>query len=121
MLTFTYIYYKINSCIFRLYLQLATKMSTFALKGNNGIDIAKGFAMHVMKTSQPLYNRLTIFALGHICLSSLITHYQTKQVEYLGFKLLEQHKEDLEQYQQKKENQNKLPNIWLISKTCRIY
>lgn len=85
-------------------------MSTVALSGNNGFDMARGFAMHVLKTSQPLYNRLTVFVFGHLLLSYAITYYQTEHFEYLRFKMYEQHKEEVELFRQKKENANKLSN-----------
>lgn len=84
--------------------QFAAKMGTLTLKstGNNAIDMAKELATHVLKTSQPIYNRLTVFVIGHILLSYVITYYQTENVEFLKFKLHEQHKEELELYHQSK-------------------
>lgn len=85
-------------------------MSTIPLSGKNGFDVARGFAMHVLKISQPFYNRLTVFVIGHLLLSYAITYYQTENFEFLRFKLFEQHKEEVELFHQSKENVNKLLN-----------
>lgn len=85
-------------------------MSTIALSGNNGFDLARGFAMHVLKTSQPFHNRLTVFVIGHLLLSYAITYYQTENLEFLKYKLYEQHKEEVELFHQRKENAKKSLN-----------
>lgn len=85
-------------------------MSSVGFSGNNGFDVAKGFAMHVLKTSQPFYNRLTVLVIGHLILSYAVTYYQTENFEFLRLKLYEQHLEEVELLRQRKENTNKLLN-----------
>lgn len=77
-------------------------MGTVVFK-SNGSQLLKDFSMHVMKTSRPFYNRLTVFVIGHMLLSYAITHYQTENFEYLRFKMLEQQKEELELLEKSKQ------------------
>lgn len=81
-----------------LYFQFATKMGTVNLNFNNRAFINE-FGMHLMKTSRPIYNRLTVFVIGHALLSFAITYYQMKNIEFLSLKMLEQQNEEIERLQ----------------------
>jgi len=70
-------------------------MNTFDLK-SKGSEIIKEFTMHLMKTSRPLYNRLTAFVVGHVLLSYMISHYQMDNFEFLRNKMLQQQNEEIE-------------------------
>lgn len=71
-------------------------MGTFYLKSSRS-NIAKEFLFHVVQLSRPMYNRLTVFAIGHTLLSYTITNYQMKNLEFLKLKMFEQHKEEVQQ------------------------
>ncbi|XP_060875422.1 uncharacterized protein LOC132948792 [Metopolophium dirhodum] len=90
----TGIVYPLMSTIGGTYM-FASKMSTFSLK-SKGPDIIKEFALHVMKISRPLYNRLTAFVIGHALLSYMISHYQMDNFEFLRIKMLQQQNEEIE-------------------------
>lgn len=77
-------------------------MNTFALK-SHGPAMINEFALHVLKTSGPLYNRLTGFVIGHVLLSYAISYYQMENFEYLRFKMLQQQEEDIQKLQQNKQ------------------
>jgi len=79
-------------------------MSTFSLK-SKGPDIVKEFALHVMKISRPLYNRLTAFVIGHVLLSYMISHYQMDNFEFLRIKMLQQQNEEIEILRLNEKNQ----------------
>lgn len=65
------------------------------------------FASHVLKTSRPLYNRLTALTIGHVLLCYAITHYQMENLEFIRFKILQQEREQIENLQRKNSNNNK--------------
>lgn len=90
----TGVVYPLMSTIGGTYM-FASKMSTFSLK-SKGPDIIKEFALHVMKISRPLYNRLTAFVIGHALLSYMISHYQMDNFEFLRIKMLQQQNEEIE-------------------------
>ncbi|KAL5235598.1 hypothetical protein ACI65C_003008 [Semiaphis heraclei] len=73
----------------------ASKMNTYNLK-SKGPEVVKEFALHVMKISRPLYNRLTAFVIGHVLLSYMISHYQMNNFEFLRNKMLQQQNEEIE-------------------------
>lgn len=77
---------------------------------SNGPNIVKEFAMHIMKTSRPLYNRLTVFVIGHVLLSYTITYYQMENVEFLRLRMLEQEREDIKRLQENQQIRNKSPS-----------
>lgn len=81
-------------------------MGTIVLN-SNGPGIVKELAVHVMKTSRPLYNRLTVFVIGHVLLSYTITYYQMENLEFLRLKMLEQEKEDIKRLQENQQIRNK--------------
>lgn len=81
-------------------------MGTIVLK-SNGPEILKEFAIHALQTSRPLYNRLTIFVIGHVLLSCAITHYQMENIEFIRLKMLEQQEQDIERLQQSRQIINK--------------
>ncbi|VVC29466.1 Transmembrane protein 126 [Cinara cedri] len=85
-----------------------TKMNTFILS-SNGPAIINEFALHLMKTSRPLYNRLTGFVIGHVLLSFAISYYQMENLDFLRFKMMQQQNEDIENLKQSKRI-NKLPH-----------
>lgn len=82
-------------------------MGTYSLNYGS-TNIIKEFAIHLMKTTRPFYNRLTVFAIGHILLSYAITYYQMKTFEFLKATMLEQHKEEV-QLHNSRLKRNKLP------------
>lgn len=81
-------------------------MGTIAFK-SDGPQLLKEIATHVIKNSHPFYNRLTVFVIGHLLLSYTITHYQTKNFEFLRFKMLEQQKEEIASFEKNKQIKNK--------------
>lgn len=81
-------------------------MGTIVLK-SNGPEIVKEFAIHVLQTSRPLCNRLTIFVIGHVLLSYAITHYQMENIEFIRLKMLEQQEQDIKSLQQSRQISNK--------------
>jgi len=87
----------------------AHKMGTVVL-ASNGFDLVKEFATHLMKTSRPIYNRLTVFVIGHVLLSYTITYYQMENLEFLRLKMLEQEKEDIKRLQETQQIRNKSPS-----------
>ncbi|CAI6361487.1 unnamed protein product [Macrosiphum euphorbiae] len=99
----TGIVYPLMSTIGGTYM-FASKMSTFSLK-SKGPDIVKEFALHVMKISRPLYNRLTAFVIGHVLLSYMISHYQMDNFEFLRIKMLQQQNEEIEILRLSEKNQ----------------
>ncbi|NP_001155420.1 uncharacterized protein LOC100160013 [Acyrthosiphon pisum] len=100
----TGIVYPLMSTIGGTYM-FASKMSTFSLK-SKGPDIVKEFALHVMKISRPLYNRLTAFVIGHVLLSYMISHYQMDNFEFLRNKMLQQQIEEIETLRLREKNQS---------------
>ncbi|XP_060853056.1 uncharacterized protein LOC132930950 [Rhopalosiphum padi] len=97
----TGVVYPLMSTIGGTYM-FAQKMNTFSL-GSKGPDIIKEFAQHVTKISRPLYNRLTVFVIGHVLLSYMISHYQMENFEFLRIKMLQQQNEDIEALRQSKQ------------------
>jgi hypothetical protein len=87
----------------------ANKMGTYTLK-SSGYHIIKECAMHILKTSQPFYNRLTVFVIGHLLLSYAITYYQIDNFELLRFKMYEQQQEQIKELEQSKQFRNKSLN-----------
>lgn len=81
-------------------------MSTYNLK-SSGSGIVKEFALHVMKISRPLYNRLTAFVIGHVLLSYMISHYQMDNFEFLRIKMLQQQNEEIETLRRSEQIRNK--------------
>lgn len=81
-------------------------MSTYNLK-SSGSKIVKEFALHVMKISRPLYNRLTAFVIGHVLLSYMISHYQMNNLEFLRIKMLQQQNEEIETLRSSEQIRNK--------------
>lgn len=81
-------------------------MGTIDFK-SNGSQLLKEFTTHVMKTSRPFYNRLTVFVIGHVLLSYAVTHFQTENFEFLRFKMLEQQKEEQESLKKSKQMRDK--------------
>jgi len=71
-------------------------MGTFYLN-SSGSNIAKEFLFHLVQISRPIYNRLTVFVIGHTLLCYTITNYQMKNLEFLRLKMFEQHKEEVQQ------------------------
>jgi len=86
---------------FYFYFQFAHKMGTVVFN-SDGPGIFKEIAMHVMKTSRPLYNRLTVFVIGHMILSYTITHYQMKNLEFLKNKMFEEEQEEIRRLRETK-------------------
>lgn len=74
---------------------------------SSGFKIYKEFTKHLIKTSGPIYNRVTAFVIGHVLLSYAIVNYQTKNMEFLKIKLIEQDDEDREKL---RESSNKTKN-----------
>lgn len=66
----------------------------------NSRTVINEFGMHIMKTSRPIYNRLTVFVIGHALLSLAISYYQMENIEFLRLKMLEQQNEEIERLQQ---------------------
>lgn len=71
-------------------------MGTFYLNSNRS-NIVKEFLNHLVRLSGPIYNRLTVFVIGHALLSYGITNYQMKNLEFLRLKMYEQHEEEVQQ------------------------
>lgn len=82
-------------------------MGTYTWSSSNISAAFKEYGMHFMKISRPIYNRLTVFVIGHVLLSYAITHYQMENFEFLRFKMLQQQNEEIENLQQMKANKNK--------------
>ncbi|KAL4090414.1 hypothetical protein QTP88_025258 [Uroleucon formosanum] len=101
----TGIVYPLFSSIGGTYM-FACKMSTYNLK-SSGSKIVKEFALHVMKISRPLYNRLTAFVIGHVLLSYMISHYQMNNLEFLRIKMLQQQNEEIETLRSSEQIRNK--------------
>lgn len=89
-----------------LYFQFATKLGTQSWNYGSS-NIIKEFAVHLIQTSRPFYNRLTVFAIGHVLLSYAITYYQMKNFEFLRATMLEQHKNEVQQLQNSRLKRNK--------------
>lgn len=70
-------------------------MGTYTLS-NGSANVIKEFAIHLMQTTRPFYNRLTVFAIGHVLLSYAITYYQMENFEFLKASMLEQHKNEVQ-------------------------
>lgn len=85
-------------------------MGTYFL-GNSTTNIIKEFAVHLMQTSRPFYNRLAVFSIGHILLSYAVTYYQMENFEFLKATMLEQHKNEV-QVQNSRLKRNKLLTSW---------
>jgi len=81
-------------------------MNTYSLK-SRGPGIVKEFALHALKLSRPLYNRLTAFVIGHVLLSYMISHYQMDNFEFLRNKMLQQQNEEIETLRLSKQISNK--------------
>ncbi|XP_022182253.1 uncharacterized protein LOC111042068 [Myzus persicae] len=90
----TGIVYPLMSTIGGTYM-FADKMNTISFKSKRP-EIVKEFALHAMKISRPLYNRLTAFVIGHVLLSYMISHYQMDNFEFLRIKMLQQQNEEIE-------------------------
>lgn len=87
-------------------------MGTYTLS-NSSANVIKEFAIHLMQTTRPFYNRLTVFAIGHVLLSYAITYYQMENFEFLKASMLEQHKSEV-QLHNSRLKRNKLLTSWLI-------
>lgn len=74
-------------------------MNMFTLN-SHGPGIINEFVHHLIKTSRPLYNRLTGVVIGHVLLSFAINYYQMENFEYLRFKMLQQQIEDQKKLEQ---------------------
>lgn len=81
-------------------------MGTVAFNSNNAVDLAKEVTLHLMKTSRPVYNRLTVYVIGHALLCYVITKYQMDNLEFLRLKMLEQQEEEIEYLRQRKNSKS---------------
>lgn len=79
-------------------------MGTVDLNFSNHTMFIKTFGTHLMKTSRPIYNRLTVIVIGHALLSFAITYYQMENIEFLRLKMLEQQNEEIESLKQIKKS-----------------
>lgn len=83
-------------------------MGTFRLDYSGKSDIVTKFGEHLVKASRPLFNRLTVFVIGNLLLSYVVTNYQMENLEFLRLKMLEEHK--AEKLYQSKAIKNKSPS-----------
>lgn len=101
----TGIVYPLLSTIGGTYM-FASKMNTYNLR-SRGSGAVREFALHLMKISRPLYNRLTAFVIGHVLLSYMITHYQMDNFEFLRIKMMQQQDEEIKSLRLRNQISNK--------------